>query len=94
MKGVHGGFYTAEYSAQYWTDRKWEENSGILFDKIYLFLGIDIFSYGLNRMTTADSYLTVNYLIGLLVRTVSFGGNLLLDVGPASDGTIPVVMQE
>ena len=27
-RGVHGGFYTAEYSAEVF-DRKWEENSGI-----------------------------------------------------------------
>ena len=29
-----------------------------------------------------------------MVSTVSAGGNLLLDIGPAADGTIPVIMQQ
>jgi alpha-L-fucosidase len=32
--------------------------------------------------------------VHLLIDRVSRGGNLLLNVGPASDGTIPVLMQE
>jgi len=82
-RGVHGGFYTAEYSDEYWLDHKWEENSGV-----------DIHSYGYNRNSQAWDYLTPQYLINLLVRSVAFGGNLLLDIGPAHDGSIPVVMQE
>ena len=39
-------------------------------------------------------YSTAEDLIKLLVSTVSAGGNLLLDIGPAADGTIPVIMQQ
>ena len=30
----------------------------------------------------------------LLADTISKGGNLLVDVGPTKEGTIPVIMQE
>jgi len=81
--GTHGGVYTAEYSDQYWLNHAWEENSGV-----------DIHSYGFNRNTDATHYLTSEYLIHLLIRSVALGGNLLLDIGPAGDGSIPVVFQE
>jgi len=64
-------------------DHKWEAN-----------MGIDIHSYGINRLTPADKYYTAEYLINILVRSVANGGNLLLDIGPRSDGTIPTIMQE
>ena len=28
-----------------------------------------------------------------LVQLVSFGGNMLLDIGPTADGRVPVIMQ-
>ena len=40
------------------------------------------YSYGYNRAEKIDDYL------------VSRGGNLCLDIGPAADGSIPVIMQE
>ena len=81
-RGTHGGVYTAEYSAEVF-EHKWEENSGI-----------DVFSFGLNRQTPADHYWSTPYLLNLLLRSVSNGGNLLLDIGPRSDGTIPTIMQD
>ena len=53
-----------------------------------------VHSYGFNRNTPADKYYTAQYLLNTLVRCVSNGGNLLLDIGPRSDGTIPTIMQE
>jgi len=82
-RNVHGGYFSPEYSSDVWLDHKWEENSGM-----------DVFSYGYNRNSQAGNYSTVEKLLHLLIRTVAFGGNLLLDIGPAFDGQIPVIMQE
>ena len=52
------------------------------------------FSYGYNRAERLDHYRTGRELVIMLVDLVSRGGNLLLDIGPDADGTIPVVMEE
>lgn len=88
-RSKHGGIFTTEYglvgekegideSAQH----PWEECRGI---------GT---SFGFNRTENFDSYSTTEELIKILISTVSKGGNLLLDIGPAADGTIPVIMQQ
>lgn len=46
------------------------------------------------RASLAEDYFTLEELVWLLVRTVANGGNLLLNVGPSSDGRIPEVEQE
>jgi alpha-L-fucosidase len=51
-------------------------------------------SFGFNRTEGLSDYSTPEQLIRLLVSTVAAGGNLLLDIGPAADGTIPVIMQQ
>jgi alpha-L-fucosidase len=79
----HGGYYTTEYAAGMEGDaHPWEESQG---------MGA---SYGLNRAEGLSDYKSARQLILLLVDTVSRGGNLLLDIGPAADGTIPVIMQQ
>jgi len=79
----HGGYYTTEYAAgMEGAAHAWEESEGIGF------------SYGYNRAESLDDYKTSRHLILLLIDTVSRGGNLLLDIGPAADGTIPVIMQQ
>jgi len=52
------------------------------------------FSYGYNRAERLEHYRTGRELVVMLVDLVSRGGNLLLDIGPDADGTIPVVMEE
>jgi len=79
----NGGFFTPEYSTEVFLDHKWE-----------LCMGIDIHSFGLNRATPADAYASTQSLLLTLVRTVANNGNLLLDIGPRSDGTIPTLMQQ
>jgi alpha-L-fucosidase len=79
----HGGYWTTEYtSGMSDMSHPWEENRGIGF------------SFGYNRAEQLKDYHTGRELIIMLVDTVSRGGNLLLDIGPAADGTIPVVMEE
>lgn len=51
-------------------------------------------SFGLNRIEDTDDYMPAGDLIEMLVDLVSAGGNFLLNIGPAADGTIPVIMQE
>ena len=88
-RSKHGGIYTTEYGLVHNNEgidpeihHPWEECRGI---------GT---SFGYNRAENLDSYSTSKELIELLVSTVSAGGNLLLDIGPAADGTIPVIMQQ
>lgn len=85
----HGGFYTTEYGLVGDKEgidnsiaKPWEECRGI---------GT---SFGFNRTENAGDYTSSKDLIKLLVSTVAAGGNLLLDIGPAADGTIPVIMQQ
>ncbi|MEJ8668090.1 alpha-L-fucosidase [Streptomyces sp. MS1.AVA.1] len=55
--------------------------------------GLDPFSYGYNRATPDDAYMTTQEVVHNLVDIVSKNGNLLLDIGPRADGTIPEIMQ-
>lgn len=75
-------YYTSEYGSGMDKSVVWEENRG---------MGQ---SYGYNRMEKLTDYKTSQELILMLADIVSRGGNLLLDIGPAADGTIPVIMEE
>jgi alpha-L-fucosidase len=56
--------------------------------------GLDPFSYGINRATPDNDYMTAEEVVHSLVDIVSKNGNFLLDIGPNFDGTIPQVMQD
>jgi alpha-L-fucosidase len=76
-------FQTPEYTVKPDIDPvKWESSRGIAH------------SYGYNQNEPVEDYLTSNQLVDSLADIVSKNGNLLLDVGPKADGTIPRLMAE
>lgn len=89
-RGHLGGNFTTEYGfieqniriEDVELDRPFEECRGI--GK----------SFGFNRNEGAEDYLSAKELIEMLCDLVSKGGNFLLNIGPAADGTIPAIMEE
>ncbi len=89
-RGRLGGNFTTEYGSidgsrkieDVDLDRPFEECRGI---------GA---SFGYNRIEETGDYMTPKQLLETLCSLVSKGGNFLLNIGPAADGTIPVIMEE
>lgn len=84
MPGQHGDYFSTEYSdvEGYGARHPWEESRGI---------GA---SYGYNQAEALHDYADAAELLDLLVETVGRGGNLLLNVGPKADGTIPEIQRQ
>lgn len=81
--GADYGFKTPEYSSGItMTDRPWAEVRGVGR------------SFGLNRNEPLENYLTEDALIHHFATLVANGGGLILNVGPAADGQIPMLQQE
>lgn len=79
----HGGYWTTEYGAGLASGtHAWEECRGMAH------------SFGYSRTESLSDYKSARDLILMLIDIVSRGGNLLLDIGPDGDGTIPVIMEE
>lgn len=80
---THADFTTPEYASyDHIVERKWESTRGIGH------------SFGYNQNEGPEDYLSVEELVRSLVDIVSKNGNLLLDVGPMADGTIPDLQRE
>ncbi|CAH1710008.1 unnamed protein product [Aphis gossypii] len=81
----HGGFMTCadRYQPGKVISRKWENA-----------MTIDKYSWGYRRNARALDVFSIQNLITQLVETVSFGGNLLLNISPTSDGMIPPLHEE
>lgn len=79
----HYDFRTPEYTSfRRITPTKWEATRGLGY------------SFGFNRNERPEDLITVSELVHLLVDIVSKNGNLLLNVGPTADGTIPEMQRQ
>ena len=79
----HYDFSTPEYSSfKRIVEDKWECTRGIGN------------SFGFNEFESEKDYLTSEELIRMLIDIVSKNGNLLLNVGPMADGTIPEIQKK
>ena len=78
----YGDFATPEYDAfDRIVAKKWEATRG---------LGA---SFGYNRQSRPDDYLTITELVHNFVDVVSKNGNLLLNFGPKANGVIPEIQR-
>uniref|UniRef100_A0A0A9XZC1 alpha-L-fucosidase n=4 Tax=Lygus hesperus TaxID=30085 RepID=A0A0A9XZC1_LYGHE len=81
----HGDTYTCQdrYNPGTLQQHKWENA-----------MTIDKSTWGFNRASNLDDYMTAQELIDEIVSTVSCGGNIVINVGPAKDGTINPIFQD
>jgi len=82
---LHGGYYTCDdrYNPGVLQPHKWENA-----------LTIDRNSWGFRRNADINDMLSIEELLFQLASTVACGGNMLLNVGPTSEGTIIPVFEE
>lgn len=83
VSDVHFDFETPEYASfAEIRAKKWESCRGVGF------------SFGYNQLEGPEHYLSEIDLIHSFVDIVSKNGNLLLNIGPMADGTIPPIQRE
>ena len=81
----HGSFFTCSdrYNPGKKQTHKWENA-----------MTLDYHSWGYRRNAAASDYMPLPELLTQLVSTIAYGGNILINVGPAADGSIPPIMEE
>jgi alpha-L-fucosidase len=81
----HGSFFSCadRYNPGKLQPHKWENA-----------MTLDYHSWGYRRNAAAADYMPLSELLSQLISTIAFGGNILINVGPAADGSIPAIMEE
>ncbi|KAJ6219112.1 hypothetical protein RDWZM_004924 [Blomia tropicalis] len=81
----HGGFWNCadRYNPGKLQGHKWENA-----------MTIDNYSWGYRREMTINDVKTIHDLIYELAKTLAYGGNILINVGPTMEGTITPIFQE
>ncbi|KAK9869960.1 hypothetical protein WA026_006058 [Henosepilachna vigintioctopunctata] len=81
----HGDFYTCSdrFDPGVLVKHKWENA-----------MTLDTKSWGFRRDAPLEDYLTTQELLETLARTVSCGGNILINVGPTKEGIIAPIFEE
>lgn len=81
----HGGFLgcSDRYNPGVLQKRKWENC-----------MTIDKKSWGFRREADLGDYFTIEELLEIIIETISCGGNILVNIGPAHDGTISAIYLE
>jgi len=85
VRGKHGDFWTIKdrYNPDEKLPHKWE--SGYTLDKN---------SWGYVRTSSIEDYLTPEEIVAWIAAIVAKGGNVLINIGPRSDGMIEPIMEE
>jgi alpha-L-fucosidase len=80
---THGDFITPEYATfDEMREEPWEGNRGIGH------------SFGYNSAEEEEDHISAEKLVHVFVDIVSKNGNLLLNIGPKADGTIPAIQKQ
>lgn len=89
---VPGGVVNDRWSGVWhdFTTKEYKHGAVDLVNKWEMCRGLGL-SFAYNREEGEDKIIGSRDLVRLLVRTVSHNGNLLINVGPMADGTIPPV---
>ncbi|XP_078339789.1 alpha-L-fucosidase-like [Crassostrea virginica] len=81
----HGGFLTCNdrFNPGKLQKRKWENA-----------MTLDRKSWGFRRDANIEDYLSIEELLETVLSTISYGGNILINVGPTSYGTFAPIYEE